>query len=258
MERVRFVVYRDQMVYDDVTARLHRVVRYEKRIKRYTTLRYNDAVCICNFTKSLCLCKGGINAYFVSAYIATLSRSNFYRANVMRLFRPLRTTCDRPFDIEHSLIIRLRLKVPRKQFLDYKWNDKLMQMIAERQEADHAMSWLSTLGGAFSALGEEFEHCATMAGKISVKQFELALRLNNPLLVARCKLYAALSLIQRGHFTTPMHMIRKIYKFAIKENDVRLQNMCQGVWAKLRYNYGQYQRQKRSLLLKTLHVPSEV
>lgn len=34
-----------------------------------------------------------------------------------------------------------------------------MQMVLERQEADHAMSWLSTLGGAFSALGEEFEYC---------------------------------------------------------------------------------------------------
>lgn len=36
-----------------------------------------------------------------------------------------------------------------------------MQMVVERQEADHAMSWLSTLGGAFSALGEEFEYCVS-------------------------------------------------------------------------------------------------
>jgi len=39
-----------------------------------------------------------------------------------------------------------------------------MQMVLERQEADHAMSWLSTLGGAFSALGEEFEHCVSYSG----------------------------------------------------------------------------------------------
>ena len=36
-----------------------------------------------------------------------------------------------------------------------------MQMVVERQEVDHAMSWLSTLGGAFSALGEEFDHCVS-------------------------------------------------------------------------------------------------
>lgn len=92
-----------------------------------------------------------------------------------------------------------------------------------------------------------------MAGKISVRQFELALRLNNPLLVARCRLYSALSLIQRGCFTTPKYMIRRIYKFALREKDVRLQNMCRGVWAKLRYTYEQY-KQEKCVSLKTLHI----
>lgn len=76
-----------------------------------------------------------------------------------------------------------------------------------------------------------------MAGKISVRQFELALRLGDPLLVARCKLYTALSLIQRGQLRTSKRMIRSIYKFSIKQNDIRLQNMCLGVWAKLTYCY---------------------
>lgn len=34
-------------------------------------------------------------------------------------------------------------------------------MALERREVEHAMSWLSTLGGAFSALGEEFQHCVS-------------------------------------------------------------------------------------------------
>lgn len=97
---------------------------------------------------------------------------------------------------------------------------------------------------------------AKMAGKISVRQFELALRLDNPLLVARCRLYSALSLIQRGYFTTPQHMIRRIYKLALREKDVRLQNMCQGVWAKLQHSYKQYKQQKKSVSLKTLHISS--
>lgn len=96
-----------------------------------------------------------------------------------------------------------------------------------------------------------------MAGKISVRQFELALRLNNPLLIARCRLYSALSLIQRGYFTTPKYMIQRIYKLAIKEKDVRLQNMCQGVWAKLRHNYKQY-KQKKSVLFETLYISSKL
>lgn len=35
-------------------------------------------------------------------------------------------------------------------------------MALERREVDHAMSWLSTLGGAFSALGEQFHHCVSL------------------------------------------------------------------------------------------------
>lgn len=42
---------------------------------------------------------------------------------------------------------------------------------------DHAFSWLSTLGGAFSALGDYFENCAETAGKISIQQLQLAFRL---------------------------------------------------------------------------------
>lgn len=34
-------------------------------------------------------------------------------------------------------------------------------MVLETRELDYAMSWLSTLGGAFSALGEEFQHCVS-------------------------------------------------------------------------------------------------
>ncbi|XP_024881177.1 uncharacterized protein LOC112460627 [Temnothorax curvispinosus] len=253
--RVQLIVYRDRMVYDNVTVKLHGVSRYDERGQRLTSLPHDDDSCMCKFTR-VCLYRKGFNSYLVSAYVAMLSKSYVYRKNATRVLKHFQTACDRPYDIEHSQKIFIRLRTPRKQFLDYKWSEKLMQMVVERQEADHAMSWLSTLGGAFSALGEEFEHCAKMAGKISVKQFELALRLDNPLLVARCELYAALSFIQRGNFTTPKYMIRKIYKFAIKKKDVRLQNMCQGVWAKLRYSYKQYRQQKKSL--KTLSISSEV
>lgn len=48
-----------------------------------------------------------------------------------------------------------------------------MQMVIERQEADHAMSWLSTLGGAFSALGEEFEHCVSFAAGFFIKLYNM-------------------------------------------------------------------------------------
>jgi len=44
-----------------------------------------------------------------------------------------------------------------------------MHVILERKEAEEAMCWLSTMGGAFSALGEDFEHCVSRTvGSITV------------------------------------------------------------------------------------------
>jgi len=60
-----------------------------------------------------------------------------------------------------ALILRHNLNCCDFSRLFFLRSEKLMQMVVERQEADHAMSWLSTLGGAFSALGEEFEHCVS-------------------------------------------------------------------------------------------------
>ena len=34
-------------------------------------------------------------------------------------------------------------------------------MVMERSELDNAMSWLSALGGAYSALGDHFSHCVS-------------------------------------------------------------------------------------------------
>ena len=88
-----------------------------------------------------------------------------------------------------------------------------------------------------------------MAGKISVHQFRLALRLGNPVLEARCKLYAALSIIQQGNLKVPKRMIQDIFKFAKDEKDIHLQRMCQGVWAKLKYCYKLRKLQKMQRII---------
>ncbi|XP_011631978.1 uncharacterized protein LOC105423768 [Pogonomyrmex barbatus] len=248
---VLLIVHRGDIIFDYVIVKACGVYRYSEFKQILSDHHCENEY---KYKQYTWLCKKGLNSYLVSAYITMLIKSYVYRRSAMKILLHFQITWNL-YDVENLQIIFIRLRTPRKQFLDYKWNEKLMQIVIERQEADHAMSWLSTLGGAFSALGEEFEHCAKMAGQISVKQFELALRLDNPLLVARCKLYAALSLIQCGQFIAPKYMIQRIYKFAIKEKDVRLQNMCRGVWAKLQYNYKQ---RKRSLSFKTLHITSKI
>lgn len=54
-------------------------------------------------------------------------------------------------------------------------------------------------------------------------------------LAARSKLYSALALSQKGRLHTSRHIVRTINKFAIETRDKRLNRMCQGVWAKLKY-----------------------
>lgn len=221
---VRLIVHRGNVIFDSVIATVDSVIKYEQKVREDESRSHavdedNQGV------KKICISKKRYNAYFVSAYVATLINSKTYRKSALR----------RLLSLANVEIIFVKLRTPQKQFLDYEWNERMTRMAMERREVDHAMSWLSTLGGAFSALGEEFQYCAKMAGRISVKQFELALRLGDPLLVARCKLYAALSLIQQGQLEIPKKIVRNIYRFSIKQNDVRLQNMCHGIWAKLKY-----------------------
>ncbi|BES98584.1 Hypothetical protein NTJ_11400 [Nesidiocoris tenuis] len=108
----------------------------------------------------------------------------------------------------------------------------------ERRELDCAMAFFSTLGGAFSALGDSQVDCAVIAGKISAQQFRLAMRLGDPFLQSRCRLYMALSLIQLKKFKLAKRLVLNEYRFA-KSNaiqDSRLVSMCLGIWAKLRYD----------------------
>ncbi|XP_034235820.1 uncharacterized protein F58A4.6 [Thrips palmi] len=141
-----------------------------------------------------------------------------------------------------NLTLKVTLVEPPNQVLDYNWCHRINYMVMERSELDNAMSWLSTLGGAYSALGDHFSHCAEMAGRISIRQFQLALRLGDPSTVARCKLYIALSLIQNYRFKPAQHIIETQYHLAMDSAspDTRLIRMCRGIWSKLRYERSQY------------------
>lgn len=84
--------------------------------------------------------------------------------------------------------------------IDKEWCVRMNECAVERQNLDTVMSWLSTLGGACSALGDYDTHFAKRAGEISVKQMEIALRLGDPFVMSRCRLYLAISMIQQGRF----------------------------------------------------------
>ncbi|XP_053681340.1 uncharacterized protein F58A4.6 [Anopheles nili] len=138
----------------------------------------------------------------------------------------------------------IKLSPPAKEHLDYHWGERAVRMLWEFIELTELMAWLSTLGGAFSALGDYQLACADTAGKISIHQMKLAFRLGDPSLIARCKLYLAISLIQRTEFAAAKQIIQSVYSNEKKQvtPETRLLKMCLGIWAKLRYDYDVHQK----------------
>ncbi|KAG4080754.1 hypothetical protein HA402_005934 [Bradysia odoriphaga] len=138
---------------------------------------------------------------------------------------------------------------PHREVIDRDWNSLTRHTAWEKVELDHLLSWLSTLGGAFSALGDSKTNCAEIAGKISFYQLKLGLQFGDPLIVARSKLFVSLSLIQRGRLRLAKRIIRQQYEVAKveEEYDPRLRKMCVGIWMKLQYAYQQRSENRKSI-----------
>lgn len=62
-------------------------------------------------------------------------------------------------------LIWLEFRPPERDTIDYRFAHMLAHTLWEHIEVEHLMSWLSTLGGGFSALGEQFERCVGVPGK---------------------------------------------------------------------------------------------
>lgn len=131
----------------------------------------------------------------------------------------------------------IKLEPPQRESIDYRWGQMCTQTIWEAIELDYIMSWLSTLGGAFSALGDYDALPASKAATISFHQLKLAFRIGDPLTIAQCYLYLSIALIQQHKFRAAKQLIKQQYYFALerKEKNRFLINMCLGIWSKLRY-----------------------
>ncbi|XP_063368970.1 uncharacterized protein F58A4.6 [Cydia amplana] len=178
-------------------------------------------------TKSL---KMVVNALFLQPFVRECLNSKTYRTNVVN---HLNQRCGNTEN--GTAFLKLILKPPDSEVIDYAWNERILKLVWSRVEIENAFSWLSTLGGAYSALGDYFEDCAEEAGRISLRQYKLSQMLGDDALAARSKLYSALSYAQKGKLKLSRHIVRHIHAFGRHTHDKRLVRMCQGVWAKLKY-----------------------
>ncbi|XP_040566592.1 uncharacterized protein F58A4.6 isoform X2 [Lepeophtheirus salmonis] len=106
-------------------------------------------------------------------------------------------------------------------------------------DMEHALYWLSSLGGAFSNLGEHSSNWAVRAGENALQQMKLVSLLEDPSLVSKCQLYLALSLIQRNELCKARQILLSVYNFwkKSKSPDVKILTMTRGIWSKLQYSW---------------------
>lgn len=170
------------------------------------------------------------NALFLNLFVKECLNSNVYRINVVSYLHKLSG-----YPEDSIVFLKLILEPPDPEIIDYSWNERLLRLLWTRVEIENAFSWLSTLGGAYSALGDYFDHCAEEAGRISIRQYKLSQMLGDDSLAARSRLYSALSQAQKGNLHIARNIVRSVADFGRNTHDKRLIRMCHGVWAKLKY-----------------------
>jgi hypothetical protein len=120
---------------------------------------------------------------------------------------------------------------------DSNWSLRLLVVLLRCARLRMLMAWCSTLGGAHSQLGESLAEHAARAGVLSLRQLALATDMEDPLLAAKCKIFAAYSLLQRGKLKSASKIIKQQYHYATGEavtRDEKLVCMCRAAWARLR------------------------
>ena len=88
-----------------------------------------------------------------------------------------------------------------------------------RMETEDVMAMLSTLGGAYSCLGESDPCSALTAGRIAQSQLLLSQLTGDPNLIIRCWIYRVYSYCQMRMRSHAIKLMQKIYPFIIQLRD---------------------------------------
>ena len=124
---VKLIIHKGTTIFDSVIVTSYSVIKYEQKVRKTKSMCQIN-VDTNNVSESngvqmnkIWLNKKGLNAYVVSAYIVTLTNSQTYRkAALTKLSQYL---AYRLLNRINSSVILIRLQTPKRQFLDYKWQD---------------------------------------------------------------------------------------------------------------------------------------
>lgn len=81
--------------------------------------------------------------------------------------------------------------------IDHNWSKKILELVGNKAQLMESFSWLSTVGGGFSSLGERDNKFSMRAATLSLgHQLRLAELLGDERLKVMCHLFAALAALQ--------------------------------------------------------------
>lgn len=138
----------------------------------------------------------------------------------------------------HVATINLVVKEPLVAPIDYCSCHMVSKLLWEQVEMEDALHWLSTLGGAYSNLGEHSLSFAVRAGDNAFRQMRIALKSSDPSVIFRCWLFVAMSLMQLGDLQQSKRILQNVHSAVGKKilpDDKTVLTMCLGIWARLQY-----------------------
>lgn len=113
-DQLRVVIYKRKYIYDDLLTLPKSICEYKGG-----SISDNGSCVKTNFSPVL-LCKKGFSAYLLSLYIYVMHHSNVYRKSALRVLKSFITLHNNQTNGK-DLVILMKLRTPKYQFLDYSW-----------------------------------------------------------------------------------------------------------------------------------------
>lgn len=95
--------------------------------------------------------------------------------------------------------------------IDHAWSRRILELISNKVRLLESFSWLSTVGGGFSSLGEQDKDFSVRAGALSLgQQLRLAELLGDDRLKVMCHLFGALAFVQQDNKQFCINYIKRV------------------------------------------------
>ena len=172
-----------------------------------------------------------VHPYMSLVFMNLMENSSTYRQSTINYWTQ---------NLQENVHLYLYPCLQTPPFLDVKSCSLATLLLWKVIEQEDALHWLSTLGGAFSNLGESNQQFAERAGRNAFKQMMLGSRCGDLAVVAKCRLFVAHADLQLGRLRSAARLVRSVWRLCHQQPlaglaiTSKLITMCQGVWSRVK------------------------